>query len=103
MAKYLKRGTWPIQHKLEAEFEKFFKPVANKEWAIKKLESFVQGTIKIDDFAVKRAIFAKRAEMEDWHGVQILKRNIKRSIIEELYRTGQQSTDLASTMQAILR
>ena len=59
MVECLQTGTWPVRHELEAEFERMFKPVADKEWAMKKLETFMQGTIKIDDFGVKWLMLAK--------------------------------------------
>ena len=52
-----------------------FKPVADKEWVMKKLESFVQSTMKIDDFTVKWLTFTKRMDVKDWHGAQIFERN----------------------------
>ena len=84
MAECLDNGRWPVRHELEADFEKMFKPIADKEWAMKRLETFVQGTMKIDDFEVKWLMLAKQVDVEDRHSTQILKKNMKRSIIEEL-------------------
>ena len=59
LAECLENGQWPVRYELKAEFEKMFKPVADKEWAMKKLETFAQGAMKIDDFAVKWLTLAK--------------------------------------------
>ena len=41
-------------------------------------------------------------DVEDRHGAQILKKNTKHFIIEELYRTGRQTTNPQELMAAIL-
>ncbi|EGN96441.1 hypothetical protein SERLA73DRAFT_154755 [Serpula lacrymans var. lacrymans S7.3] len=87
-------GNWPAWEDLKVEIEKYFKPQAERDWARQQIHSFTQGNMRTDNFVTRFLALSIQGGLGNEHTVELLERNVKPAITQQLYLQGRREEEL---------